>query len=130
MVAECVWHGQRGDVHRARQPGVSRPRPPERDEDEHPAEDAVPRRVACEQACDLGDREHENEVEKELERGDLVLGALALGGHPRTLLAAFERTLDGFAGAIARFWSKMLAEWDKAVLVSSPSDDGCTSTCS
>ena len=36
-------------------------------------EGPAPRRIVREQACDLGDREHEDEVEEELERGDLVL---------------------------------------------------------
>ena len=48
-------------------------------------EDAAPRRIVREQARDLGDREYEDEVEEELERGDLVL-LLALDlGHARTL---------------------------------------------
>ena len=61
------------DIHRARQPGVHAPRPPERREHEHPAEDPAPRRVVREQDRDLGDREHEDQVEEELERSDLVL---------------------------------------------------------
>jgi hypothetical protein len=76
-------------VHRARQPCVDTPRPPERREDEHPAEDATPRRVVCEEARDLGDREDEGQVEEELERRDLVLVIVlerALGfGHALTL---------------------------------------------
>ena len=59
-------------VHRAGQRGIGGPRPPERREDEHPAKDSVPRRVVSEQLRDLRDREHENEVEEELERCDLV----------------------------------------------------------
>jgi hypothetical protein len=82
------------DVHRARQPGVSLPRPPERRENEHPVEDTTPCRVARKQARDLGEREHEDEVEEQLERGDLMLGlALVLTpcvGHAPTL----DRTRD------------------------------------
>ena len=70
------------DVHRARQPRVDAPRPPEGGEDEHPAEDPAPRRVVREQDRDLRDREHERQVEEQLERGDLmlrvVLGSRAL----------------------------------------------------
>jgi hypothetical protein len=77
------------DIDRARQPRVYAPRPPERREDEHPAEDSTPRRVVREQDRDLGDGEHEGQVEEELERGDLVLIAAlehALGvGHALTL---------------------------------------------
>ena len=68
------------DVHRARQPRVDAPRPPERREHEHPAEDSTPRRVVREQDRDLGDREHEDQVEEELERRDLVLVALLVLG--------------------------------------------------
>ena len=64
------------DVDRARQPCVSGPRPPERREHEHPVEHPVPGRVVREQARDLGDREHEDEVKEELERRDLVLVAV------------------------------------------------------
>ena len=73
------------DIHRARQPRVHAPRPPERRENEHPAEDSTPRRIVREQARDLRHREHEDQVEEELERSDLVLGVvleLVLGfGH-------------------------------------------------
>ena len=91
FVPERLRHGQRHDQHRRgrgehRQPdatlvhihcagqrGVGRPGPPERREHEHPSEDAVPGRVVREQLRGLGDREHEHQVEEELERGDLVL---------------------------------------------------------
>ena len=61
------------DVRRARQPGVDAPRPPEGRQREHPAEDTTPRRVVREQDRDLGESKHEDQVEEELERGDLVL---------------------------------------------------------
>ena len=91
VVSERAWHrqgdaehrGHRGehrqadatlvDIHRARQPRVDAPRPPERREHEHSAEDSTPRRVVREHDRDLGDREHEDQVEEELERGDLML---------------------------------------------------------
>jgi signal transduction histidine kinase len=75
-------------IHRARQPRIDAPRPPERREHEHPAEDSTRRRVVREQDRDLSDREHEHQIEEKLERCDLVLIAaleLALGvGHART----------------------------------------------
>jgi hypothetical protein len=61
------------------------PRPPQRGENEHPAEDATPRRVRCEQARDLGDGEHQNQVEEQLERRDFMFNAilgLALAVRP------------------------------------------------
>jgi hypothetical protein len=75
------------DVRRARQPGVGNPRPPERGEDEQSAQDSTPRRVVREQARDLRDREDEDQVEEELERGDLMLGVgRAVGvGHARIM---------------------------------------------
>ena len=75
------------DVHRAREPRVSDPGPPERREHEHPVQDPAPRRVVREQARDLRNREDQDQVEEELERGDLVFGPLelALGvGQART----------------------------------------------
>jgi hypothetical protein len=76
-------------IHRARQPRVDAPPPPERCEHEHAAEDSAPGRVVREQARDLRDREHEHQVEEELERRDLVLVVvleLALDvGHVLTL---------------------------------------------
>jgi hypothetical protein len=54
------------DIHRARQPRVYGPRPPKRRQDQHPAEHAAPRRVVRQQACDLGQPEHEGQVEEEL----------------------------------------------------------------
>jgi hypothetical protein len=82
-------------VERARQPRVDAPRPPQCGQDEHSTHDPTPRRVVREQARDLCDREHEDQVEEELERRDLVLGVrlvlvnrLALRvrlGHDRTL---------------------------------------------
>ncbi len=64
------------DVQRAREPRVAGPRPPERGEHEHAAEDAAPGGVVHEQARDLREREHERKVEEELERGDPVLVAV------------------------------------------------------
>ncbi len=74
------------DVHRARQPRIGGPRPPERREREHPTENPVPGRVVCEQDRDLGQGEDEGQVEEQLERRDLVLrvwrgNAISVGGH-------------------------------------------------
>ncbi len=108
VVSEGARHRQRGgehrahrgehhqpdaalvDVHRARQPRVHAPRPPERSEGEHPTENPVPRRVVREQDRDLGKGEDEGQVEEELERGDLVLRvwlglAARVVRHARTL---------------------------------------------
>ena len=82
------------DIHRARQPRVDAPRPPERREDEHPAEDSTPRRVVREHDRDLGHGEHEGQVEEELERGDLMLVVLDLAvgvGHAPTLAQVHAR---------------------------------------
>ena len=77
------------DVQRARQPGVGGPRPPEGGEDEHSAEHSAPRRVVREHDGDLGDGEHEREVEEQLERSDLMLrvelGLAVRLGHAPTL---------------------------------------------
>jgi hypothetical protein len=77
------------DVHGARQPRVGGPCPPERRENQRPTKSSAPRRVVRKQERDLGHREHEDQVEEELERRDRVLVAallLALGvGHAWTL---------------------------------------------
>ena len=123
VVAEGAGNRQRGDQHRphrgehhqpdaalvdvsrARQPGVDAPRPPERRENEHPAEDASPRRVVREQSRDLRDREHEGQVEEELERRDLML-AVELGvgrlhpGHPSPARPTCRRSLRSPVGPV------------------------------
>jgi hypothetical protein len=55
-----------------RQPGVGSPRPPERGQDEHAPADPGERRIAGEQRRYLGESEHEDEIEEELERRDAV----------------------------------------------------------
>ena len=65
------------DIRRARQPRVDAPRPPQRREHKHPAEDSGPGRVVRQQDRDLGHCEHKSQVEEELERCDLVLVAAA-----------------------------------------------------
>ena len=87
------------DVQRARQPCVTGPRPPDRRKDEHPVEHSAPSRVVREQARDLRDREHEDEVEEELERRDLVLvavlePALGVGHAPRLEVAHVGQDVD------------------------------------
>ena len=100
VMAERVRHGDRHDEHPARggeerdakqpfvgprrvaQPGKRRPRPPDHDEDRHALEQAHPVRVGGDEAGDLRDREDEDEVEEELQRGDALLG---LGRRRRAL---------------------------------------------
>jgi hypothetical protein len=60
-------------LERVRQPGVTRPRPPERGQDEQSAAEPVPRWVIGHEPGDLRDREDEDEIEEELERGDPLL---------------------------------------------------------
>src|SRR5437764_446326 len=55
-----------------RQPRGRGPGPPERAEQQHPPEEATPRRAARQEARDLRDREDHHEVEEELERRDPV----------------------------------------------------------
>jgi len=69
-------------VHRARQPRIHAPGPPKRREHEHSAEDPTPRRVVRQQDRDLSDREDEDQIEEELERGDLVLVAALILAFP------------------------------------------------
>jgi len=102
------------DIHRARQPRVDAPRPPEGGEDEHPAEDSTPRRVLREQSRHLRDPEHEDQIEEELERSDLVLVVLELAlsvGHAPTLaqrllqstrLCAVEREPGSYWAPLSR----------------------------
>ena len=90
------------DVQRAGQPGIAAPRPPDRRQHEHPPKHSAPRRVIGEQARDLRDREHEDQVEEQLERGDLML-AVKLGvgrlhpGHPSPARPTCRRSWT-FAG--------------------------------
>jgi hypothetical protein len=71
------------DIDRASEPGVGRPRPPDRRKNERRVQQPMPRRVVREQTRYLRDREHEDEVEEELKRRDLVLTFL-LPLKPRT----------------------------------------------
>ena len=99
-VAEGLRHAERGDQHRrhrgedhqpdrallgvdhAGQPGVADPGPPEHAEHEQALDHPLPGRVVGHQRRALGDREDEDEVEEELQRGHPL--ALAAGGaQPR-----------------------------------------------
>ena len=100
FVVEHAGHGERRDEHRGqrdeqrntddallrvdriRQPGVGRPRPPERGQHEHAAAEPGERRVVGEQRRDLCEREHEDEVEEELSRRDAVFLFDCRRGHP------------------------------------------------
>jgi len=91
VTAEAFGHGERGDEHcRHRdhhrapdqsfgridsvgQPGVGRPRPPERDEEQQSMSETAPSRIVGENRRDLGEPKDEDEVEEELERTDPLL---------------------------------------------------------
>ena len=103
VTAERVGDGQRGDEHRRHrnqhrpphrahagidgvgQPGVGRPRPPERGEDQETVPEASPRRIVRQDRRDLREREDEDEVEEQLERRDPLLALGVLLAHSRTL---------------------------------------------
>ena len=57
----------------ARQPGVADPRPPQHAEHEHALRQALPRRLVGHQRRALRQREHEDEVEEQLQRRDRLL---------------------------------------------------------
>ena len=98
VVAEDVRHRQRCDQHRphrpehrdpddallgvdrVRQPGVRGPGPPEHAEHEQALSQTCPGRVGDHEPRHLRDREDEDQVEEELERGDALLGALLPAG--------------------------------------------------
>ena len=96
-VPERLRNAQRGDEERgccqehrdsnralfglddARQPRVAHPGPPEHGERQHPAPDSLPRRLGRHERGALSEREHEHEVEEELERfDDLALTQLGV----------------------------------------------------
>lgn len=60
-------------LERVREPGIARPRPPERGQDEQPAAEAVPGGVVRHEEGDLRDGVDEDEIDEELERGDPLL---------------------------------------------------------
>ncbi len=64
----------------AGQPGVGGPGPPEDAEDEQPLRDPLPGRLVRHQRRALGQRQHEDEVEEELERGHVGAVAKRRGG--------------------------------------------------
>ena len=99
VVTERLGHGERGDEHRGhghqhggqhcvsaridgvRQPGIRRPRPPDRGEDQQPRPEPRPGRVLRDHGCRLCEREDEDEIEVELERRDPVLTLYGLLTH-------------------------------------------------
>jgi hypothetical protein len=103
MRTECVGNNQRSDEHRGdrnqhrpthdslvridgvRQPRVARPCPPECGEDQQAVAEPAPRRVVRHQRRDLREREHEDQVEEQLERRHAVLVLGVLVAHSRTL---------------------------------------------
>ena len=75
------------------QPGVGRPRPPERAEDEETVPEPSPRRIIRQDGRDLREREDEDEVEEKLERSDPLLALDVLLAHSRTLARTDTRGL-------------------------------------
>ena len=119
--AERVGDGQCGDEHRGHrnqdraphrflfgidsvgQPGVGRPGPPERRQDQKAVPEPAPGRIIREDRRHLGEREDEDEVEEELERGDSLLALNRLLAHSRTLTAqAIEEGFGVLAGVLER----------------------------
>jgi hypothetical protein len=104
VVPERVRHGERGDEERghrrehrdphrallgiddARQPRIAAPRPPQHDQHEQRLEQPFPGRRLGHERGALGQREHEHEVEEELERRDALLLAPHCGEPPRASL--------------------------------------------
>ena len=98
-VTECLGDAQRHDeqargggehhdadrallgLDHARQPGEPDPCPPEHREHQHRPAQAFPRRLVLHERGALGEPEHEDEVEEELERLD-KLAFTQLGGDP------------------------------------------------
>jgi hypothetical protein len=102
-------HGVLVRVDRVGQPGVSRPRPPERAEQEHGASEPVPGRVVGEISRDLGEPEHEHQVEERLEGRDSLLVLLVLLvnlAHTRTLtrVGPMGRPSNSPPPAVSRWW--------------------------
>jgi hypothetical protein len=69
--------GEQGQLHHrglvpegVQDPRVLRPRPPNEEQDQQPADEAFDGRVGSKQRSHLRDREHEDKVEEEFERGD------------------------------------------------------------
>ena len=101
VVAERLRDGQRHEHHRRHrdehhqprpevlagdvvgQPRERRPAPPQRGEHEQPLADRGPREVVRHQARHARDREHEHEVEEQLERRDALLGRMGVVGRHR-----------------------------------------------
>jgi hypothetical protein len=103
VLAECLRDRKRADEHRrdgdqhhaedeavlgvdgVREPGVARPRPPERAQDQDAAADPAPRRILMEKRRHLGEPEDEDQVEEQLERCNPMLGLDEERAHASTL---------------------------------------------
>ena len=83
-------------VDRVRQPRVRGPGPPEHPEQEQPLDEPRPRRVVGDEAGHLGEREDEDQVEEELERGDALLAGL-----PSARLDSHATRLEAMLGAMS-----------------------------
>jgi hypothetical protein len=103
VTAERVGDGERGDEHRRHsnqhrppdrahtgidgvgQPGIGRPRPPKRGEDQQTMGEPAPGRVVPQHRRDLRETEHEDQIEEQLERRNRVPALDALLAHNQTL---------------------------------------------
>ena len=103
VAAERLRYRERGDEHprhrdqqrpehpvvpgveAVRQPRIRRPRPPKHSQDQEPLTDSVPGRVVQEHERHLREREDEDEIEEQLDRGDPMLDLERLLAHERRL---------------------------------------------
>src|SRR6185436_6085278 len=86
------------------EPGVADPRPPQNSENQQAADEPVPVWIVRHQLRALGNRQHEHEVEEELERRNL-LAAAHCGCQPRAGAGFHERTLRA-RSMTARAWRR------------------------
>ena len=122
VIAERVRDGERGDEHRphrnqhrpphrahtgidgVRQPGVGRPRPPEHAENQQTMSKPTPRRIVRQPRRDLRQREHEHEIEEELERRYALLTLSVKHTHERTLARPDRDRGPTTSGRAIRTW--------------------------
>ena len=69
-------------LERVGEPGVARPRPPDRREGEETAPESPPGEVVRHELGDLREGEHHDEIEEELQRGDPLLALGPSSVHP------------------------------------------------
>ena len=73
-------------LERVREPGIARPRPPDRGEHEQAATDPPLGEVVRHELGHLRDREHHDEIEEELQGGDSLVPLGRLSVHPYELV--------------------------------------------